>query len=241
MVGKPVVFTAEITNLGQQPLANVVVSLQADAVLAVAPVTEGASQRGSDWVWSLPSIPPGRPIRIQVQCDCKQPAAKACCRFAATPANGPSVESQACLEISAAPPPTGPATPTPPATIPGRLSVRVDNLNKVTAGKNQQFLVQVTNQGDYPENDVIVTARIPPGSVAGPGTSGPDAGIKLATEPGLVRFSPVAELPPKATIDYRVEVTTSRPGSISLQVEARSRRQTQPAVGEESVEVLPAE
>ena len=73
------------------------------------------------------------------------------------------------------------------------------------------------------------------------GTSGPSADIKFEKEPGLVRFSPVAELPPKAMIDYRVVVTTSRPGPISLQVEATSRRQTQPAVGEKTVEVLPAE
>ena len=49
----------------------------------------------------------------------------------------------------------------------------------------------------------------------------------------------MAELPPKATIDYRVTVTTSRPGPISLQAEATSRRQTQPAAGEKTVEVLP--
>jgi hypothetical protein len=240
VVGKAVVFTAEITNPGQQSLANVVVSVQTDAPLAVAQVTEGASPRGNEWIWSLPSIPPGRPIRIQVQCDCKQPAAKACCRFAATPTNGLSVEGQACLEITATPP-TNPTAPTAPTVIPGRLRVRVDNLNKVTAGKNQQFLVQVTNEGDYAENDVIVTARIPAGSVAGLGTIGPNAGIKFTTEAGLVRFSPVADLAPKATIDYRIEVTTTRPGPISLQAEARSRRQTQPAAGETTVEVLPAE
>ena len=57
---------------------------------------------GNDVVWSLPSVPPGRPIRLQVQCDCKQAAAKACCRFTATPANGQPVDGQACLEIAAA-------------------------------------------------------------------------------------------------------------------------------------------
>ncbi len=119
--------------------------------------------------------------------------------------------------------------------------MRVDNLNKVTAGRDQQFLVQVTNQGDSAENDIIVTARIPPDSVAAPGTSGPSADIRFEKGAGLVRFSPVAELPPRATIDYRVTVTTSRPGRITLQAEATSRRQTQPAAGEETVEVLPAE
>ena len=108
----------------------------------------------------------------------------------------------------------------------------VDNLNKVTAGKDQQFLVQVTNQGDYAENDIVVTARIPPGSAVEAGTSGPSQDIKYQSGQGLIRFSPVAELPPKATINYRVVVTTSQAGPITLQAEATSRRQTQPqAVG----------
>ena len=125
---------------------------------------------------------------------------------------------------------------------PGRLSVRVDNLNKVTAGKNQQFLVQITNQGDSAENDVIVTARIPPGSTADPlDTRGPSPDVRFERDLGLVRFSPLAELPPKATINYRVAITTSMPGPISLRVETSSRRQTRPAVGEKTVDILPAE
>ena len=118
----------------------------------------------------------------------------------------------------------------------------VDNINKVTAGKNQQFLVQVTNQGDTAENDIVVTARIPPGSARRTlRHQRPQRGHQVPEGPGLVRFSPVAELPAKAKIDYRVVVTTSKPGPISLQVEATSRRQTQPAVGEKTVDVLPAE
>ncbi|MGA2257845.1 MAG: hypothetical protein ABSG53_24545, partial [Thermoguttaceae bacterium] len=90
-----------------------------------------------------------------------------------------------------------------------------------------------------PENDIVVTAHIPPGSAADAGTSGPNSGITFTKELGQVRFSPVAELPPKATIIYRVVLTTSTPGPISLQVEATGRRQTQPAQGKKTVEVLP--
>ncbi len=242
IVGKSVVFTAEIINLGQQPLSNVVVRQQADAALAVTQATEGAVRNGNDLVWSLPPVLPGGPTRLQVQCDCKQPSGKACCRFAATTANGQPVAGEGCLEITPATTSVGPAPPTSPAAIPGRLSVRVDNLNKVTVGKSQQFLVQVTNQGDSAENDVIVTARLPPGSTADPfGIGGPSPDIKFEREPGLVRFSPLAEMPSKATLNYRVVVTTSKPGPLSLQVEATSRRQTRPAVGEKTVEVLPAE
>ena len=238
-VGKAVVFTAVITNPGQQPVANVVVSQHCDAVLVVTQATDGAKPSGSDWVWSLPSIPPGRPIPIQVQCECKQAASGACCRFSVTVASGQPVEGQAFLDIAPATPPVGPPVTAPP---PGRLEVLVDNINKVTAGKDQQFLVQVTNRGDNPENDVIVTARIPPGStIVEADTSGPSADIRFENGPGLIRFGAVAALPPKSMINYRVVVTTSNPGSISLHAEAVSRRQTQPAVGEKTIEVLPRE
>ena len=109
---------------------------------------------------------------------------------------------------------------------------------------HQVFLLQVSNKGDSPENDndIVVTARIPLGSVVvEPDTSGPAADIKIKKEPGLVRFSAVTKLPPKATIDYRVVVTTSKSGAISLHAEATSRRQTQAATGERTVDVLPDE
>jgi uncharacterized repeat protein (TIGR01451 family) len=241
-VGKPVVFTAEITNLGQQPLADLVVSQQADAALVVTQATDGAKPKGNGLVWSFPSVPPGRSIRVQVQCDCKQPASKACCRFTATLAQGQAVHGQACLEIAAAAPPAGVTPPTSPATVAGRLDVWVDNVNlNVPAGENQRFMIQVANQGDYPENDIVVTARIPPGTGVEFGTTGPNANIRYQMDQGLIRFDPVAELPSKAKIDYRVVVRTSQPGPISLHVEATSRRQTQPAVGEKTVDVLPKE
>ncbi len=238
-VGKSEVFTAEITNLGPQPIANVVVSQEADAVFAVNRATQEATRQGKVVVWSVPSFLPGRPIRFQVQCECRQPASKACCRFTATPANGQPVVGETCLEIAAA---TPPAAVAPPAAITGQLSVFVDNFNKIKAGKNQVFLVRVTNQGDSTDNDIIVTAYLPPDStVVEPDTSGPFTGINPQKGAGQVRFSPVTELLSKATIDYRVVVTTSKPGPISLRVEATSRRQTQPAVGKTTVDVLPAD
>jgi hypothetical protein len=119
--------------------------------------------------------------------------------------------------------------------------VTVDNYNTVTAGKDQIFLVQVTNQGDYTENDIVVTAGIPPGSTVQPGSSGPSAGIKYQNGQGVIRFDPVSELLPKATINYRVVVTTSQAGQISLQAAATSQRQTQPAMGSGTATVLPRE
>jgi len=235
MVGKAVVFTARITNRGPQPVANVVITQQADAALAVVQATGGAKTQGAGVVWSLPSLPLGS-FPVQVQCDCKQAAANACCRFSVTTADGPPAEDQACLEITAA---VSPTSPTSPAAVAGRLSVLVDNRNIVTAGKDQQFEVQVANQGDSPENNIVVTAHFPAALAVENGTVGPTAGTKFEKGPGLLVFSPVAELPSRSIIIYRVVLATSSPGPVSLEVEVTSRRQTQPVVGKKTIAVLP--
>jgi uncharacterized repeat protein (TIGR01451 family) len=101
-VGQLVVFTATIHNLTQQPVPNVTISQQADATLTVVQATVGAKPSGSQWVWNLPSIPPGRTVTAQVQCECRQAAPKACCKFTALLADGRAVDSSACIEIDAA-------------------------------------------------------------------------------------------------------------------------------------------
>ena len=117
----------------------------------------------------------------------------------------------------------------------------VDSFNKVFAGADQRFLIQVSNLGDSTDADIVVTARLPLGStVVDTGTDGPTDNVRFVKELGLIRFSPVSTLTPKATITYRVVVTTSSPGPISLKVEATSRQQTTPALGEKTVDVLPS-
>ena len=100
--------------------------------------------------------------------------------------------------------------------------------------------MSVSNDGDAAENDIVVTALLPPGlSLVQRGTFGPDAGVTFQQQAGQVRFSPLAELPPKATKSYRITITTARPGPIELKAEATSRRQTQPVRDSTTVVVPP--
>ena len=246
-VGQSVVFTAIIRNSSQQPLPNVRIIQQSDAVLTVSNSTEFGIQRGSELVWNLPSLPPGRDVRVQVQCECRQATPKACCRFTVALSDGRTVADQACVEITAANPlpinplpanpvPSGSGT-APPTAAPSRLTVSVGNRNTVNAGSNQQFVVSVGNDGEAAENDIVVTAQLPPGSLLVPAES--DQSATLQQQSGVVSFSRITELPPHAFKSFRITVTTSKSGPICLQAEATSRRQTQPARGSTTVEVLP--
>jgi uncharacterized repeat protein (TIGR01451 family) len=241
-VGQYVVFTATVRNLTQQALANVRVSQESDAALVVAGYTEGGVKQGKEWVWNIPTFPPGRDVRVQVQCKCGQAAPKACCRFTVALGDGQAVDSQrACIEIAAAGPLPGGGETTPPPAVPSRLSVSVGNRNTVTAGNNQQFLVSVSNDGEAAENDIVVTVQLPPGSMLVK-AEGPEPSVTFQQQAGVVRFSPIAELPAhsiNSIKSFRITVTTSKPGPLSLQAEVTSRRQTQPVRRNTTVEVLP--
>ncbi|MEI8375214.1 MAG: hypothetical protein WCJ35_20530 [Planctomycetota bacterium] len=234
VVGSNVTFDIDLTNRGLVPATGVVIRDTFGDGLE--------HQQRSPIMRPVSDLAPGQSIQFGVTFRVTRPG-ELCHRVEATANDGARAATDSCITaIAAAVPPAGGSPPISPVAIPGRLDVRVDNLKlNVPAGENQRFMIQVTNQGDYAENDVVVTVRIPPGTAAEFGTTGPNANIKYQVDQELVRFDPVAELPPKAMIDYRVVVRTSKPGPISLQVEATSRRQTRPAVGEKTVEVLPKE
>jgi uncharacterized repeat protein (TIGR01451 family) len=238
MVGKSVVFTAEVINRGQQPISNVVISQSSDAALVVIRATDSYTRQRNEFVWTIPSLPPNKPERCQVECECRAPG-NACCRFAAAADKGQPVSGQTCVQIAAAPSPSGntPSGNTPP-TAPGRLTVTVDTRNLVKAGKNQAFLIQVANEGDSAENDIVVTASVPQGTTVDASSSGPSPAVKWQMIQGELRFDPVAELPPKTIMEYRVVLTTTRSGELTLQAKAVSRRQTQ-ATGAKTADILP--
>ncbi len=234
VVGSKVTFDIDLTNRG---------TVSATGVVIRDTFGDGLEhQQRSPITRPVSDLAPGQSVQFGVTFRVTKPG-QLCHRVEVTTNDGAQAAADSCVTaIAAATPPAGAAPPISPVAIPGRLGVWVDNLKlNVPAGENQRFMIQITNQGDYAENDVVVTARIPPGTAAEFGTTGPNANIKYQIDQELIRFDPVAELSPKAMIDYRVVVRTSRPGPISLQVEATSRRQTRPAVGEKTVEVLPKE
>jgi len=233
VVGANVTFDIVLTNRGRASATGIDIHS--------TPGNGLENQQKSPLEGRLQDLAPGQGAKLEFTFRVTRPG-QLCHRVEVTTDDGIRTATDSCVTAIAAVPPAGVTPPISPAAIPGRLDVRVDNLKlNVPAGENQRFMIQVTNQGDYTENDVVVTARVPPDTAAEFGTTGPNANIKYQIDQGLVRFDPVVELPPKAMIDYRVVIRTSKPGPISLQVEATSRRQIRPAVGEKKVDILPKE
>ena len=184
-VGKSVVFSAEITNLGQKPLTNLVVSQSSDAALVVTLAASGAKPGpgGNAWVWTLPSLEPGRPIQLRVQCDCRQPAARACCRFTVT-ANGQPIEGQTCVEIAAAPAPRSPRRrffpPRPPDGWRCLLIMSTRSLRARTSGFWSRSAIKATRP--------IMTLLLRP--ISRPALRSSSPGPRVRTRPSVLRSNP---------------------------------------------------
>lgn len=232
-VGQLADFTIDVTNTGQNALTNVRVIDRYDAALLPREATEGYQLEDGNLVWTFAQLQPGQTARIQIRCNCLQPAAKACNRVSVTSNEGARGSSEACLEIRQTT-----DKPAPPGTRPeGTLSLTVTDLRgMVAAGKELTYVVQVVNNGITPDRQVVVTATLPEGMTpVRLGTTGP---AEPSFDGQTVRFPPVPEIKPGQTLTYRVRAQTKKPGKVVFRVTATSQRQQEPLVGEETTEVF---
>lgn len=120
-VGEVAEFNIDIANNGSVAVNELRVRDNYDVALDPVRATDGYSFVGEDLVWLIDTLPPGRRVRLQIQCRCQQAIGRACNRVTVTTREGAQANNEACLEIRAAagggappvvPPPTSPS-PTP--------------------------------------------------------------------------------------------------------------------------------
>jgi uncharacterized repeat protein (TIGR01451 family) len=220
--GDTVRFTLELANTGSRELTNLTLVDRYDPSLMPVNASDGYRLDGDNLVWTIDSLPPGRPLRLEVECRCLSAVARACNRAMLTAEEGVQAEDDACLEIRAAP---------------GGLAITVhDFSDPVALGKGTTYEIRVSNQGQTAHRDLSVVVTVPVGMLPDRiGTSGPGM---PTIEGQTVRFDPVAELPAGETATYRVRVRTRQAGKYSLRAEVTSRDQPQSVAAEETTEVV---
>ncbi len=229
-------FTIEVKNTGAAPLRNVKVVDSYDAALKPTDATEGFHLEGFNLVWTI-DVPAGKSSKLEVLCLCQSAAPKACNRVTVTTADGGLANAEACLEIVASNPPPAAKPSPPPATDNLKLSV-VGTTYPVTAGRELTYVITVTNGGSASYRQVSVTATVPEGMVPNPlGTTGPE-GTTSSPDGQVIRFRPVAELPPNGSLTYHVRVLAKQPGkSYRFRAEVNADGLPQPVWKEENTEV----
>lgn len=133
------------------------------------------------------------------------------------------------------PQPPGPADVVP---VPSGLTINlVDLADPVPKGIKLTYKIIVSNDGPASEHNVSVVVTIPYGMVpvlletVGPG------GRTISGR--IVRFDPLAEIPPGEQREYQIVVRTRQHGQLTVQAELTSDRLPRPLGAEATTDVLP--
>jgi uncharacterized repeat protein (TIGR01451 family) len=219
-------FLFEITNTGEVPLTNLVVTDSFSPALNPKQASSGFKWDANDMVWEFPRLEAGKSILLQSVNECQRLAAKACHKVVVTAQEGVTDTDEACVEIR---------------TLPGQLSISVADLRDfIPVGKDITYVIEVTNTGKGADKNISVMAILPPEvSLVPIGTQGP-TGTRHTLEGRNVRFyPPVPELAAGKSLTYRVTVRAEQAGEISFRVHASSAGSQQVLVGETTTTITP--
>jgi uncharacterized repeat protein (TIGR01451 family) len=201
-------FSIDVTNSGEQPLSNIVVTVKSDASLNPVEATGGYEwDDRENLTWKIPSLAAGKSTRLQLNCRCQRAAQRACISATVTSQDKTVAEDEACLEIRKAE---------------SRLLMKVaDFADPISVdGPSMRYEVQITNTGAAADTNVALLVVVPPEMMVNEvGTMGPGPRV---IEGQNVRFKPVAELPPGETLTFKVNVKPRKAGDVKLEARLKS-------------------
>ncbi|HEV3137435.1 MAG TPA: hypothetical protein VGZ26_06015, partial [Pirellulales bacterium] len=220
-VGETAEFTIDVTNGGQDPIEDLVITDNYETSLRPEQATEGFEQpAGQGLVWRIGTLAPGKTVRRRVVFSCQQETLRACNRVTATATGIQPMADEACLEIAS--PQAAPGAPvTPQANPPLAVSV-AETADPIKVGGETTYQILIGNNGSQPEFDVVVTVTLSD-ELRFEGSNGPERGT---VGPKGVRFGTIKELRAgEAPLSYEIRAKGVGAGTARVHVEVTSRGQ----------------
>lgn len=213
-VGRDVLLCMTVRNTGSaaEPGTTISVPIPPGAVLTA--ISAGAVSAGGKVSWEVPDLAPNKHKQVCAAFTMPHPGSMP---FVATAAGTVAPAVQTACESRV-------------IGIPALLIDAVDLQDPVETGSNVTYNIEVTNQGSIPCTDLRLECTLPEAQefVSGSGASGVEA------EGRLVKTVPLASVPPKAVVSWRVIVKALKPGDVRFKVNLFAREFDRPIFEEES-------
>jgi hypothetical protein len=226
-VGETVTVVFLVTNTGDTELTDVELDLDFDMPWAPFKASPGhKAKTARHLVWTYGKLEAGGALSVEAECTCEAAADKACALVTVTTANGVAQTHSACLRID---------QPT------SDLSLAVAGLkNPVTAGREVNYEVRVTNHGQAVDKDLVVSADVPEGmsAILQLGTRGPDSLLRARLSGSKLTFDRVPEIGIGETLTWRIRLRADEPGDVTLRVTLDSAGLPAPLSADEQTTVL---
>jgi uncharacterized repeat protein (TIGR01451 family) len=208
-VDRPIAYRVTVTNEGDAPAREAVASVAVPGATKLVNVgTEGRTDRNAVQ-WALGTL---------------EPKASKTITFTLSGTEAANLSTVARARAVCASEVTDTAA-TRIMTIPALVLEAVDLSDPVHVGENVVYRISVMNQGSGPDNNIRVTAKLPPELqyISAKGTS------EATAEGQTVRFAPVATLAPGRAAMWELTAKANKAGDVRFEVQLESESLTKPA------------
>ncbi len=199
-LGRPITWTMTVTSNGDVAAKDVVLSDSVPADTTFKSADNGGSLQGNQVVWNLGTLNVGESRTVNMVTTANTQgtvrntaSARAYC--------APDVSADAEVRVEG---------------LPAILLECIDVDDPIEVGGTETYVIDVTNQGTAPDNNVVIVVTLPPQQsfVSAQG----HAGTSHSVSGQVVTFAPFGPLQPKARATYRVVVKATAEGDVRLGV-----------------------
>lgn len=214
-LGRPTEVCLSITNTGEAPEPQPVITLPVPAGAELSAASDDGTLTSGEIVWRLPALGPGE-------------SRKVCATFAPRTELG-SFTFAAGARGGCAPPAASSCT-TEIRGVPGILVEVVDQTDPIQVGEEVTYLITVTNQGTTEGTQLRLTCALPPAQEF-VSTSGVTPGNAQGR---TIRFEPLALLPAKESVQWQVTIRALQRADARFRTELISDQFDRPIIEMES-------
>ncbi len=215
-VGRPLPFEITVTNTGDAPARDTVLTDMVPSNAAFVEASDGGQFADGRVTWNLGTLEPQASRKVTITLKSTQRGEVK---------NTASARAY-CTEASA-------EAMTPVKGIPAILLEVVDDPDPIEVGAATTYTIEVTNQGSADGTNIVVMCNLPAEqefvSAEGP--------TQHSVQGQIVTFAPLAELDPKAKVTYRVTVKGTKAGDVRFKTTMTSDFATTPVEETESTHV----
>jgi uncharacterized repeat protein (TIGR01451 family) len=212
-IGKNADYQITVTNPGDKPLTDVVVTDVAPSSTSIV-AANGATITGNQAVWRLREVKPGEKVNFTITLTTCTPGCFTN-RVGVTDCQG----CDACAEFT--------------TRWKGRPALNVticDTEDPICIGETTSYCITVVNQGSESDSNVVVTVNFPKEIVPLSATGDTPGTVSGQT----VTFAPLQNLGPRMTAKFRVDARAAASGDARINVNVTSDAIKTPITQQES-------
>lgn len=215
-IGRPATYEITVTNQGDAPARQTVLTDPLPAGLEFQNASDGGQFSGGRVTWNIGTLDPGASKKVTITVK----------PLTAGSAKNTATATAVCTEASA-------STDMKIEGVPAILLEVVDVEDPIEVGQNITYIITVTNQGSADGTNIVVEATLPPEEdyVSAEGAT------KVTNEGKTVRFAPLPALAPKAKATYKVVAKGNAAGDVRFKISLKSDQMKTTADETESTHV----